>query len=99
MKTKKSLGKLNKLAMTAITMACAFASVISLHANAGSISSSYNMEVASRISTKDTAIVTHNKVGTRSDVFGSYPKIYDGKTTARISAQVYFNNDKRYSGV
>ena len=85
--------KFKRVIITAMAAVCALSSATAISASAKSNTYNYTMGVCT-YETKNH-IMPSLVAGVRSDTYGSYPSIYDGKSYAKIKSYVY-HGDYRY---
>lgn len=91
----KKSNKIKRVAITAIAVMCALSSATAISAGAKSNSYNYTMGVCTYET--NNHIMPSLVAGERSDTYGSYPTIYDGKSYAKIKSCVYHGNYKYVS--
>ncbi len=96
MKTKKKNGKIKRICIATIATLCAISSAVGISAYAATINSNYTIEVGGAPGSMDSMILNHSHSGTRKDMFGNYPTIYDNKTYAKGTSRVYYSNYSKY---
>lgn len=94
---KQKTSKFKRVAITALAAVCALSSVAAFGASAKTYKYTHTVNVGGYSGANDTTWISMPKKGTCYDLFGSYPTIYNNKSSCTIETRACHENKKTKS--
>lgn len=92
---QKKTSKIKRTVITALAAVCALTSVTAMSASAKTYTYKHTVSICGHAGANDTTWISMAKTGKCYDLFGSYPTVYDKKTTSTIQSRALYEGNTK----